>query len=73
MCGHPGFDHSHDGSGSVREAGCDILTIYAQAMQAGVLEFGNGIIMDDGVIVSPAMSVQPLFDEISPSHRPLEV
>jgi len=68
-----------DGSGSVREAGFNILKSYAQAlvakyeatyfgaqaMQVGVIEFGNGIIMDDGVTVSPAMNVQPLTAEIS--------
>jgi len=68
-----------DGSGSVREAGFNILKSYAQAlvakyeanyfgasaMKVGVIEFGNGIIMDDGVTVSPAMNVQPLTSEIS--------
>merc|ERR1719446_963229 len=63
-----------DGSGSVREDGFNILKNYALeltskyhseyfgdgAMQVGVIEFGNGIIMDDGVTVSPAMNIQPL-------------
>jgi len=68
-----------DGSGSVREDGFNILKSYAQAlvakyeatyfgasaMKVGVIEFGNGIIMDDGVTVSPAMNVQPLTSEIA--------
>merc|ERR1719223_689891 len=68
-----------DGSGSVREGGFNILKSYAlalvakyestyfgaSAMKVGVIEFGNGIIMDDGVTVSPAMNVQPLTSEIS--------
>merc|ERR1712007_343702 len=29
-------------------------------MQIGVIEFGNGIIMPDGVTVSPAMNVKPI-------------
>jgi uncharacterized protein YegL len=68
-----------DGSGSVREGGFNTLKSYAlalvakyestyfgaSAMKVGVIEFGNGIIMDDGVTVSPAMNVQPLTSEIS--------
>merc|ERR1719223_1329650 len=68
-----------DGSGSVREGGFNILKSYAlalvaeyeanyfgaSAMKVGVIEFGNGIIMEDGVTVSPAMNVQPLTSEIS--------
>jgi len=68
-----------DSSGSVREDGFNILKNYvlelltkyeatyfgASAMQVGVVEFGNGIIMEDGVTVSPALNVQPLTGEIS--------
>jgi len=34
-------------------------------MKVGIIEFGNGIIMPDGVTVSPAMNVQPLTDSMS--------
>ena len=68
-----------DGSGSVREDGFNILKSYAvalvakyeatyfgaSAMKVGVIEFGNGIIMEDGVTVSPAMNVQPLTTDMS--------
>jgi len=68
-----------DGSGSVREDGFNILKSYAvaliakyeatyfgaSAMKVGVVEFGNGIIMEDGVTVSPAMNVQPLTTDMS--------
>jgi uncharacterized protein YegL len=68
-----------DGSGSVRADGFDILKSYAQAlvskyeatyfgasaMQVGVIEFGNGVIMEDDVTVSPAINVQPLTSTIS--------
>jgi len=68
-----------DGSGSVREEGFNILKNYAlalvakyesnyfgaAAMKVGIIEFGNGIIMPDGVTVSPAMNVQPLTDSMS--------
>merc|ERR1719198_2646113 len=63
-----------DGSGSVREDGFTTLKNYAlelitkyqagyfgkSAMKVGVIEFGNGIIMEDGVTVSPAMNVRAL-------------
>jgi len=68
-----------DGSGSVREDGFNILKSYAvaliakyeatyfgaSAMKVGIVEFGNGIIMEDGVTVSPAMNVQPLTTDMS--------
>jgi len=75
-----------DGSGSVREDGFNILKSYAlalvakyedtyfgnQAMKVGVIEFGNGIIMPDGVTVSPAMNVQPLTDSMSTVKSAIE-
>merc|ERR1719181_2600334 len=67
-----------DGSGSVRENGFNILKNYAldlltkyhseyfggQAMKVGLIEFGNGIIMGDGVTVSPAMNVHALTSDL---------
>jgi hypothetical protein len=67
-----------DGSGSVREDGFNILKTFALdvlskyqseyygagAMKVGLIEFGNGIIMPDGVTVSPAMNVQPLTADL---------
>merc|ERR1719181_1491276 len=67
-----------DGSGSVREDGFNILKNYAldllskyrsqyfggQAMKVGLIEFGNGIIMEDGVTVSPAMNVHTLSSDL---------
>merc|ERR1719191_566985 len=67
-----------DGSGSVREGGFDILRNYALdlvskyqseyygagAMKVGLVEFGNGIIMEDGVTVSPAMNVHALTSNL---------
>jgi hypothetical protein len=63
-----------DGSGSLREDGFTTLKNYAlelltkyqaeyfgkSAMKVGLIEFGNGIIMEDGVTVSPAMNVHAL-------------
>merc|ERR1719181_295644 len=68
-----------DGSGSVREDGFNILKNYAldllskyrsqyfggQAMKVGLIEFGNGIIMEDGVTVSPAMNVHTLTSDLA--------
>ena len=68
-----------DGSGSVREGGFNIIKSYAltlltkyharyfdsPAMKVGLIEFGNGIIMDDGVTVSPAMNVQILTEDLT--------
>jgi hypothetical protein len=68
-----------DGSGSVREDGFAILKNYALdllskyhseyygagAMKIGLIEFGNGIIMDDGVTVSPAMNVHSLSADLT--------
>merc|ERR1719326_1198572 len=67
-----------DGSGSVREDGFNILKNYALdllskyrseyygagAMKVGLIEFGNGIIMPDGVTVSPAMNVHSLSADL---------
>jgi len=67
-----------DGSGSVREDGFNILKNYALdllskyhseyygsgAMKIGLIEFGNGIIMPDGVTVSPAMNVHTLSSDL---------
>ena len=67
-----------DGSGSVREDGFNILKNYALdlltkyhseyygagAMKIGLIEFGNGIIMPDGVTVSPAMNLHSLSSDL---------
>lgn len=67
-----------DGSGSVRAEGFNILKSYAQAlmgryraryfgsdaMLVGAIEFGNGIIMDDGVTVSPARNIHALSSSL---------
>jgi len=67
-----------DGSGLVREDGFNILKNYALdllskyhseyygsgAMKIGLIEFGNGIIMPDGVTVSPAMNVHTLSSDL---------
>jgi hypothetical protein len=63
-----------DGSGSVSEKGFNILKKFAgkllrrytgmyygsPAMQVGLLQFGNGMIMPDGKSISPAINVHPL-------------
>jgi len=68
-----------DGSGSLTENGFGVLKSFvlalltkynseyfgSDAMKVGVLQFGNGIIMDDGVTVSPAINVQPLTTDLS--------
>jgi hypothetical protein len=68
-----------DGSGSVREDGfnslknyaLDLLSKYhsqyygAGAMKIGLIEFGNGIIMPDGVTVSPAMNVHTISADLN--------
>merc|ERR1712048_1466219 len=41
-------------------------------MQVGVIEFGNGIIMDDGVTVSPAMNVLPLTSDLGAVKSAIE-
>jgi len=75
-----------DGSGSVREDGFNILKNYAldllskyhseyfggQAMKIGVIEFGNGIIMEDGVTVSPAMNVRTLTTNLDDVKTSIE-
>merc|ERR1712032_470089 len=75
-----------DGAGSVREAGFNTLKNYAlnlltkyrhqyfgaAAMQIGVIEFGNGIIMDDGVTVSPAMNVLPITSDLGAVKSAIE-
>jgi uncharacterized protein YegL len=67
-----------DGSGSLREDGFNSLKNYALdllnkyhsqyfgagAMKIGVIEFGNGIIMPDGVTVSPAMNVHTISADL---------
>ena len=67
-----------DGSGSVREDGFNILKSFALdllskyqseyfgsgAMKVGLIEFGNGIIMPDGVTVSPAMNLHVLTADL---------
>jgi len=63
-----------DGSGSVREKGFKILKKYTKtllqryqmqyfgepAMRIGIVLFGNGVILDDGKTVSPALNKQKL-------------
>merc|ERR1711865_1338331 len=43
-----------------------------QAMKIGVIEFGNGIIMEDGVTVSPAMNVRTLTTNLDDVKTSLE-
>merc|ERR1719329_209788 len=68
-----------DGSGSLAQNGFQFLksfavallerykTLYfgAAATRIGVLLFGNGVILEDGRTVSPAINVQPLTDDLS--------
>jgi len=68
-----------DGSGSLQQNGFDVVKNFAltlitkyqteyfgsTAMKVGVLQFGNGIIMDDGRTVSPAINVQPLTNDLA--------
>jgi hypothetical protein len=75
-----------DGSGSLREGGfntvknyaLDLLSKYhsqyfgADAMKIGLIEFGNGIIMPDGVTVSPAMNVHTLTQDLGSVKSALE-
>jgi len=75
-----------DGSGSVREGGFNTLKSYAlnlmakyhsqyfghEAMKVGLVEFGNGIIMPDGVTVSPAMNVHTLSSDFASVKSALE-
>jgi len=67
-----------DGSGSLTEDGFGVLKNFAvelvakyhgeyfaaEAMQVGVIEFGNGVIMESGD-VSPAINQQPLTDDMA--------
>merc|ERR1719198_1233458 len=75
-----------DGSGSVRENGFNILKNYAldllskyqseyfgaQSMKVGLVEFGNGIIMEDGETVSPAMNLHALTSDLGAIKTALE-
>jgi len=75
-----------DGSGSVQAGGfntlrnyaLDLLTKYrttyfgSQAMKVGVIEFGNGIIMPDGVTVSPAMNVHVISADLDSVKTSIE-
>jgi len=75
-----------DGSGSLREDGfnslknyaLDLLSKYhsqyfgAGAMKIGLIEFGNGIIMPDGVTVSPAMNVHTITADLGAVKGALE-
>ena len=75
-----------DGSGSLREDGFNSLKSYALdllskyhsqyfgagAMQVGLIEFGNGIIMPDGVTVSPAMNVHTISADLGSVKSALE-
>jgi hypothetical protein len=75
-----------DGSGSVREGGFNTLRNYAidllskyrseyfgsPAMKVGLVEFGNGIIMPDGVTVSPAMNVHTISSDLDSVKSAME-
>jgi len=75
-----------DGSGSLREDGFNILKSYAlnvleryqseyfgaAAMKVGVIEFGNGVIMEDGYTVSSAINVHPLSADLNQVKTALE-
>jgi len=75
-----------DGSGSLREDGFNSLKSYALdllskyhsryfgagAMKIGLIEFGNGIIMPDGVTVSPAMNVHTITADLGSVKTALE-
>merc|ERR1711865_1005034 len=75
-----------DGSGSLREGGFNTIKNYALnllskyhsqyfgagAMKVGVIEFGNGIIMEDGVTVSPAMNVHTLTADLGSVKSAIE-
>merc|ERR1719310_934570 len=75
-----------DGSGSLREDGFNSLKNYAldllskyhsqyfghEAMKIGLIEFGNGIIMPDGVTVSPAMNVHTISADLNSVKPALE-
>merc|ERR1711957_969177 len=75
-----------DGSGSLREDGFNILKGFAvnllaryqseyfgsAAMKIGLIEFGNGIIMEDGVTVSPAMLVRTLTTDLTAVKSSIE-
>jgi len=75
-----------DGSGSLRDDGfnhlkdfaLDLLAKYrseyfgAQTMKVGLVEFGNGIIMEDGNTVSPAMNVHTLSTDLASVKTSLE-
>jgi len=75
-----------DGSGSLREDGfnslksyaLDLLTKYRSqyygsgAMAIGLIEFGNGIIMPDGVTVSPAMNVHTITANLNSVKSAIE-
>jgi len=75
-----------DGSGSVRSDGFNILRNFALdlvskyqseyfgagAMKVGLVEFGNGIIMDDRVTVSPAMNVHALTADLGAIKTSIE-
>jgi len=43
-----------------------------EAMKVGVIEFGNGIIMEDGVTVSSAINIQPLTSDLGQVKTALE-
>jgi len=75
-----------DGSGSLTEDGFGILRNFAtaligkyqteyygaSAMQVGILQFGNGVILADGITVSPAINVQPLTADMTLVKTALE-
>jgi len=75
-----------DGSGSLREDGFNLLKSFsiallakyestyfgAPAMRVGVVEFGNGVIMPDGVTVSPAINIAPLNSNLGEVKTAME-
>jgi uncharacterized protein YegL len=68
-----------DGSGSLTQEGFDKFKAFAlvllakyrseyygkTAVKIGVLQFGNGVILEDGRTVSPAINVQPLTADLA--------
>jgi len=75
-----------DGSGSLLDNGFSAVRDFAVAllarytsdyfnsetMKVGLVEFGNGIIMEDGVTVSPAMNVHALSTDLGSVKTALE-
>jgi hypothetical protein len=41
-------------------------------MKVGVIEFGNGVIMEDQVTVSPAMNIHTISDDLTSVKTAIE-